>query len=516
MTGVSCAPCTIVHPALKVTKCGTSARVRTVSRVGGCSTNQILSVHNASIDNLACGVLQRVLYVKVGDKFEAPPLPRRGVFGSRMKLALEAIERTLPPTTPVSRQEFAMLYKGRKQSAYLKAVESLESLPVRVRDSYVTVFTKSEKTNFSLKPDAVPRVVSPRSKRYNVEIGRYIKPYEHRYCEAIDALYGHKTVFKGLNATMAGQTLFEKWCMFTSPVAVGLDAHRYDTHVSVPALKWEHEVLMSPFHGPDREELASLLKWQLSYKCFGYCRDGKLKYSVKGKRCSGDMNTGIGNCIVMSSMVWSFCRSAGIRKFQLANNGDDCVVILEKGELSRFSDSVSQWFHEMGFNMKVEKPVYIFERIEFCQQNPLFDGYHYRMVRNPRVSMEKDSVSLKKFTNHNSMVTWCKAVGDAGMSLTGGIPVVQDFYQAFQRMQYLGKHRRTTRIQLDPTFETGMSMLAKGMKEHYRPPTSEARYSFYLATGMTPDHQESVENQLRVLELSFDTVPIDVLPSIVM
>jgi hypothetical protein len=50
----------------------------------------------------------------------------------------------------------------------------------------------------------------------------------------------------------------------------------------------------------------------------------------------------------------------------LANNGDDCVIIIEKRHLKKLDDLPS-WFLTMGFRMEVEKPVYEFEQIEFCQ-----------------------------------------------------------------------------------------------------------------------------------------------------
>ncbi len=52
-------------------------------------------------------------------------------------------------------------------------------------------------------------------------------------------------------------------------------------------------------------------------------------------------------------------------KYRFANNGDDCVVIVEKEDLGKLGD-LQIWFLQMGFTMKMEKPVEIFEKIEFC------------------------------------------------------------------------------------------------------------------------------------------------------
>jgi hypothetical protein len=74
---------------------------------------------------------------------------------------------------------------------------------------------------------------------------------------------------------------------------VGLDASRFDQHVSHAALKWEHSVYNSWFKD---KEFARAISMQLINEGTGYTDEGKIKVEVEGCRMSGDMNTSAGNC----------------------------------------------------------------------------------------------------------------------------------------------------------------------------------------------------------------------------
>lgn len=484
-----------------MTRNGDPPKARIISRVGGCSTQHLYSVHNSSIDNLARGVLERVFYVKIDGKFQEPPQPKIGVVEERLSEAKHIITSHLQSAAPVEWDSFPGLYVGRQKTRYENAVANLMHRGLRRKDAYVQVFTKAEKTDFTAKPDPAPRVISPRTPEYNVVVGSYIKPLEHKYCEAVAALFGHKTVFKGLNADEAGMLMEEKWRMFKRPVAVSLDATRFDQHVSYDMLKWEHSILSHPFQGPEKRKLLKYLSWQLVNKCYGYCRDGKLKYTVRGRRCSGDMNTGIGNCIDMSSMVYAYSKHCGVQ-VQLANNGDDCVVIMESHALNRFVNGLSKWFTEMGFTMKIEKPVYELEHIEFCQTHPVLVGSNYRMVRVPQVAMEKDSISLKRLDRESLFRKWLTVVGQGGLALNSGVPVMQEFYKSFIR----NGRNTASRLRSDPTMETGMMMLARGMEAKHSDVLPETRYSYWRAFGVTPDEQMAQEGEIMGVSFDYNTV----------
>lgn len=477
-------------PGLTVVKKPGRPYDRKVYKLFGVGTSLVYGVHNNSLRNLRRGVAERVLFIKGDDgQYSRPVRPAVGVFQERLAVCKRRLLRFLPSTTPIPMEEFPWLYLGRRRAVYEDAVVSLRSRPVERRDSFLDTFTKAEKILFfsllafvTAKHDPAPRVIQPRHPRYNVALGRYLKPYEGMVYKAIGQMWGEVTVAKGLNAEQRGRLMERKWKRYRFPVAVGLDASRFDQHVSVDALKWEHSIYKLMNNDP---EFVELLSWQLHNTGYGKARDGKVKYKVRGCRMSGDMNTALGNCLLMSSMVYSYLHSKGIRG-SLINDGDDCVVFMESVDLARFSDGLSLWFEEMGFKMKVEEPVFELEQAEFCQCRPIWTPEGYLMVRNVRQSLAKDSVSLKPLDSLKVFEKWCFEVGGCGLSLTGGIPVVSNFYRCLQRAS---KGRSSGRLGFDPVFETGMRMMARGMSRETKEIHPATRFSFYLAFGIQPDNQ---------------------------
>lgn len=448
-------------------------------------------VHNSSISNLARGVLTRVLLVKG----KPTPKPTIGSY-SRLRLFRNLLVRRFSSTTPVDRQEFVETYGGRRKVLYQQAADSLLSSSIVREDANIKAFVKAEFINMDDKPDPDPRVISPRSPRYNVEVGRYLIPVEKKLYAAIAHIFGEPTVMKGFNAHQIGRIFKDKWSRYHRPVGIGLDASRFDQHVSVDALKWEHSIYNQIYNS---KELAKLLSWQLRNKVVGYCKDGKLKYTTDGCRMSGDMNTSLGNCLIMCALVHAYLAHRGI-KGSLANNGDDCMVIMESRDLSGFQVGLEEWFLEMGFSMKVEKPVYELEGVEFCQTHPVYDGEKYIMVRNFPQAISKDCLSMKIMSSPRVCKAWLGAVGQGGMSLTGGIPVYQEFYSSLIRAgagiseQRNKNHSSTVRRRsTEDMLSGGMNWLSKGMTRTYRPVSPEARHSFYLAFGTTPDEQCALE-----------------------
>lgn len=142
---------------------------------------------------------------------------------------------------------------------------------------------------------------------------------------------------------------------------------------------------------------------------------------MKGTRASGDMNTSSGNCFTMVLLVASYCESKGI-KWRLANNGDDCVLIIEKEDQPKIAD-LGTWFSEMGFTMESEGAVDEFERIVFCQTQPVWTPSGYVMVRQPNVAMAKDVCTRCDISRRDVFDAWATAMHKGGLALAGNIPV---------------------------------------------------------------------------------------------
>lgn len=481
------------HPDLQVQHRYGDPKIRKTARVSGISPRMELKSFNNTIDTLERAVKERVFFVKENGEFVQPPKPERGHFASAMLQTEKLLLRHLPRTAPLSRSEFAETFRGRKREVYRQAVQSLMLRSIDRRDAGVKVFVKFEKTDYTRKADPVPRVISPRDPRYNVEVGRYLRTIEEPLFHSLSQLFeGKRTVFKGMNSADSGRAMFDLWSSFRRPVAVGLDASRFDQHVSEEALRWEHSIYPKCFDSADREELRRLLKWQLVNKCVGYCEDGKLKYTKRGTRMSGDMNTSLGNCILMCSMIKQYSLDRGVRTL-LANNGDDCVVFMEADDLARFSEDLDGWFRSMGFNMVVEPPCYQFEEIEFCQTHPVYVGPSfddYLMVRHPKWAIAKDTMCIHGFQSDRIYKAWMHAVGTGGLAMAGGVPIFQDFYRSFVESGKEGKvhfHEQSW----------GVRSLQRGMVREYSPIPAATRASFYWAFGITPDEQICMEEFYR-------------------
>jgi hypothetical protein len=317
---------------------------------------------------------------------------------------------------------------------------------------------------------------------------------------AIDKMFGHKTLFKGLNALDSASVMKEKWDHFRNPVAVGLDASRFDQHVSYEALLWEHSIYLQCFkQTKHKRRLQRLLNHQLVNSCYGSTPDGKLRYSVLGTRMSGDMNTSMGNCLLMCCMVKAYLDHIGVEA-RLANNGDDCVLIFEKHDLKKVMGPLPEWFTGMGFTMVAEEPVYEFEEIEFCQTKPVFDGEIYIMCRNPHNAIVKDSVMMHSWDSPKYFKAWLDAVGTGGLATTGGLPIFQEFYNAYRKSGRKGKVQRST-------LSWFVRQQKEGVTRTYGTVTPMARASFYWAFGITPDEQLAAERYYSSLKIGEAIMP---------
>jgi hypothetical protein len=305
--------------------------------------------------------------------------------------------------------------------------------------------------------------------------------FEKELCAGFQRVWGYPVVLKGLNAHQVGGWLATHWQAFERPVAVGLDASRFDQHVSREALSWEHSIYNAVFRS---KELARLLSWQLDNRGVARVEGHRVDYEVSGKRMSGDINTGMGNCLLMASMVIAYRESIGV-KFRLANNGDDCVLFVEAVDLPRL-DGLDGWMLDFGFTLTREEPVYVLEKVEFCQAQPVQCATGWRMVRNPLTAMSKDCVSLLGWDNQTNFQSWAGAIGSCGLALTTGVPVWQSWYQRLVDIGRVPSEGAAERV-----WDSGLGYMASGV-----PPaciTEDCRYSFYLAFGILPDMQLALE-----------------------
>jgi len=463
-----------------------NAKTRQCVVAGGFGPSHSLGVYNNNAATIERAFIERYFLCKEGDRFRpalgAHPDEYRTESLRQFRTDVMAVMPHLPVLTEL---QVVNCYKGAKKLLYERARISLLRRPLTDRDSELTSFVKFEKQDVQ----KAPRVINPRNPRYNLTLGKYLKHAEKSYFKAINHAYGAHTpatVIKGFNADVSGAVLRAKWDRFSQPVAVGLDASKFDMHVSQAALRYEHSFYRALF--PDSGELADLLEQQLTNKGRAYAADGKITFAMTGTRSSGDLNTSLGNCLLMCALVKAYAVEMCIT-LELANNGDDCVVFMEECDLEKFSHGVDHWFRTKGFAMTVEAPVFLFEELEFCQTHPIAVPSGWRMVRNHAAVVTKDPMCLVPVPTHRTYQKWLFAVGECGANATSGIPVQHSMYQAFKR----------NGIQCSQGFKdtifrnTGWATRVSGSLAEHAVITDASRASYYIAYGVTPDAQKAIE-----------------------
>lgn len=452
-------------------------------------------IHNSNRQNLGRGLAERVFRVEREGNLVKPPQPLPGQFGECDPYARSIIKKSggRHCMRAIDRAEFPALYKDkRRRTIYQNAVDSLEE--DGWKDSYgrLTTFVKAEKIDATAKGDPAPRVIQPRKPEYNVELGVVLKPFEHRIYDAMAEAIGKSTIVaKGINAVELGNLIASKWERFNDPVAIGLDASRFDQHVSLDALEYEHGIYMALCERPYKRKLARLLELQRKNRGVAMAKDGGFRYEVDGCRMSGDMNTALGNCILMCSMTVNLVKKLGLQAYDMINNGDDMVLFVERADLSVVMGEIPTHYLNFGFTMKVEEPVSILEQIEFCQMRPVQTATGYVMTRNWDVVLSKDLVTLLDIPNEKRFKQWMTAISDGGLSVASGMPILQEFYKQLNFGVDIGK------IKNHGAFDHSSSGWAIGLLPKESPIEDKTRVSFALAFGLSESEQLVLESTIR-------------------
>lgn len=464
--------------------------------ISGISTGQrSLGINNPDISTLKTALLERMYYFREGSTVLGQLEVDFDVINQHLQSFKNTIVKSVHATI-LSPEEFVDMYNGRKKTIYNNALDEYYDTGVLKQHSRSIAFVKCEKVN----PGKAPRCIQPRHPVYNIGLGRYLKHIEHKVYKAIARhVKTDYVVLKGLNLEQIGEIIAGKMDKFAAPVFIGVDAKRFDMHVTVPMLQWEHSIYKNIYPG-DRE-LGRLLKMQLHNTGVGYCFDGKLKYSVDGRRFSGDMNTALGNCLIMCGMLAAYLDKLNIR-YELIDNGDDAGIIVEKHNLELLANLPSH-AKLFGFRLTIEQPVYETQQIEFCQMHPIRIRNGWRMVRNIATAREKDSLSIIPLTNDKIMRKWLGAVGECGMAACSGIPIMQALYSAYIRAGI------RSNISKDVAMASGLRHQLGGMIGRYEHVLPKTRYDVYVAWGISPDEQVAIEKYYDALNIHHSITPLD-------
>jgi len=407
------------------------------------------------------------------------------------------VGNALPKTYQEPLGKFALSYSGPKRDRYLNAAQQVIHGYSR-KDAGVSMMVKwSENAivnHTKLNPD--PRAVQFRDPKYCVLLASFIKPMEHFLYELSikHKLIGTtRLVGKGLNQTQRAKLLVTKLSNFIKPVTLSLDCGRFDKHVTQYMLNMEANVYLK---SNNNWLLKLLMSWQLVNKV--RTRSG-FRYVTNGKRMSGDMNTALGNCIIMIIMVITAFMYIFKIKFDILDDGDDCLVIIEEEDLDLVLRDLPNIFKSFGHDLKIDGVAKEIEKISWCQSSPvLMNQGYYKFVRDPIKTMSCDLVS-SSFINTDPKVH-IRAVGMCELALNSGVPVLQAYANSLLR----------NAPGLNPVFSFQSSLYLRARREisevneaKSRIISIETRISFEKAFNISVQRQIEMEKHLDLWEINF-------------
>lgn len=458
--------------------------MRTVSSLGVPGT-WVPSVHANCPHNEVAAILKRSLAPLPVQVFEPLGVGVLHAFADMRHLARKYVDGSW------GYLQTALSYNGRLQRRYVEAARSLRvDGPLTKEDWYLRPFLKAEKFNGAAKV-AKPRLIYPRSPRYNLALATRLKPFEHWLWGRLTARTFStggvgRVVAKGLNPVERANLIRRKMLNLDDCVVVEADGAAFEAHVGPYQLKEEHSVYLQAFPG-DRG-LRKLLRAQRRLEGTLPCG---AKFSRDGGRASGDFNTGMGNSLVMLAVVVGVL-SAHKVPYDLLVDGDNALVFLRGVDSSRVMRTfASDVLSCSGQEVTLERPVRVLEEVRFGRSAPVFAGGSWRMVRDYR-SVLSGALSSHRWLREPGFVPeWIRGVASCELSLARGVPVLQSWALGLQREwggpEGVRAHPHTDLLYKGAWFAAGEESLAVSL---------EARLSFERAFGLTPEAQVWLERAL--------------------
>lgn len=432
--------------------------------------------HNDCVCNEIVAITNRVL----GKTPMPTPLGLAILSKQMRRMALETGH-----VSPWSQEEFVASFTGRRRARYELALQSLHDSPFSLmRDGHIKAFIKAEKFNPYDKVNPDPRVIQYRDARYNVMIGPFLRPIEAKIYRLKDGL-GTRAIAKGLNAIDRGKLLEKKMALFQHPVVLSIDGSRWDKHITREVLRIEHSFYRHCISDPTFDAL-------LEAQCWNRCstRSG-CRYKVSGNRMSGDMNTALGNCLLMVCMVQASMRHLGVTKYGILDDGDDCLILLERSEESLLS-GLSGLFLSFGQEVKLENRAEDIHDVVFCQSKVVHVNGEPRFVRDWRKVLSGAASGFHRWNAPSLVRGMFTAVGECELALNRGVPVLESFALALIR---IGRGASMPKAFLEDEYNfCQLDSMRKRTSSHHI--TVMGRDSFYRAFNLTPVEQLEIEARL--------------------
>jgi hypothetical protein len=402
----------------------------------------------------------------------------------------------IPRTVAWSLDDVASRARSGKQRVYKNAVATLGERPLCRKDTVVKGHCKREKVDPAAKFDPDPRMIMFRNPRFTVSFLRYVHPMEAKVFrmegDGYEIPKGHMFAKYDNNRQRAEQ-IASKFLMllpYGRVKVVKMDGSRFDMHL------WrelQQEVELKSY-----SKLAGKQPdWNLIKQAVFFAQDTLVtKHGVKAtgrfNRKSGEADTSYGNSIASVAMLIAFMHFVGIHEAHLWNfydDGDDLALFLSE-PIWWVVDHVTGFYQSLGLDMKIEGVAECIEKVIFCQAQPVFNGDHWIMVRNPWRVLSRGTTILYGGLNATNRLNHCWSTGMCELALGSGIPILQEYGLALIRNGEGGKMSRE--VELD--FELKHVKLSNSRAV---PISDQVRSSFQRAFDIDPVEQVRVEGVLR-------------------
>lgn len=417
----------------------------------GCHHNELRSLHNRHLKGMP------------------DTLTLRGL--KAVSRELKALSGLVGRIRPVGRDVIVAHAPGRKKRLYQAAADSLSLHEIDKRDAEVKMFIKADRYDARDVAKKEPRAIQYRSPRYNIELQRYLHPFEQKYYTTVDAFRGGPV--KGKNSWQRAAIYEEALNYFADPIVINLDFSKFDAHLTPQMLKEERKAYLRACSDPYLAEL-------LSYQAVNSCRTQLgTKYRVTGSRMSGDVNTGLGNTMLAEAMVRAWATRLGIKMVPFVD-GDDVVMIVERG-----ASCPMDFFVEMGMEAVVE--TLEADQLVHCQSKIIRIGKRARMVRNPWRAISHGCSTLRNYPT-KLLGPLLAAMGQSELACSNGVPILQEWALAQMRVS-----------DSVPWAKCDESIVFRAKLEGRSIPleiTSSARDDFYHKFGISVSTQLAYEAEL--------------------
>jgi len=414
------------------------------------------------------------------------------------------------PYKPVSHGEMMASCRANIKKRYQKAYEDIkrERTIFDKNTSYVKAFIKFEKVPASkIEGGKAPRCIQYRDFKYMYAFKRAFLPITNaiKNCTARN-IFGQpvNTIFtKNLPGHQIAGSMRSLWDSFSFCVGVCLDHRNWDGHYDRPLMTVSRNAWRNyEAGGTAKETRRTLLTRCLDEQ---FCTRGKtsngVRYSARGKRCSGEYTTsdenGSANKHILES-VFSYLIDVLIAdgeieakqwKVYFVVNGDDSVSFME-AELWQAIQTIPDWmrlFRNLNQETEMEIAAFNFEQISYCQSSPVYVRDRWLMVKSPMRALSRIAYTDKKL-DEKTVLRYYRSLGLCELAISAGVPILQHLalrlLELAQGARPLGGVDKT----MAKSFNPGRIAYAEILMS--------TRYSFQAAFGLSPREQMLIERRI--------------------